>query len=132
MRFLADHPCPRPWLAGRPPKELEPRALFIGKGARPFEVAVAAAADRPAASALRVAWDQRHAARPAEVLLVVLYLSGDIWKAAAAGPSACDSIAFDLEPLFVERIARLALAARDRHVARRIVGRLFEARSPVV
>jgi hypothetical protein len=33
--------------------------------------------------------------------------------------------------LFVESIARRALAARDRHVARRIVEHLLAARSPV-
>ena len=127
MRFLADHPCPRPWLGGRPANELEPRVLFIGKGAWPFEVVVARASAKPDLSMLQGAWSRRQGARSAELLLVVLYPAQGDWKAATVGPSQSDAVAIDVVPARLERSVRKALAAHDRHTAARIIRRSLHA-----
>lgn len=70
---------------------------------------------------MRDIWRVRHGGRPCDVLLVVLYASpSGVKLAATAGPSQRDPTHIDLAPAAVEAVARRALAAPDRHVARRL------------
>lgn len=122
LDFLRDHPCPRPWLVALHSARIAPVALFLGRGPRPFEVAVARSSNRLSRKRIRDIWRVRHGGRPCDVLLVVLYASSaGVELAATAGPSQGDPTYIDLPAAAVEAVARRALAAPNRHTARRIV-----------
>lgn len=126
MEFLKDHPAPRIWMGADP--SAPAGRLFLGRGARPFEIAVAEMRARPSRDSLEKLWEERHGGRPADLLLVVLYREGDYEFAALAGPET-GRVTLDLSPNDVEAIAQRALSARDRHHARRAVGRALDKKT---
>jgi hypothetical protein len=103
---------------------LEPKALFLGQGQNALEVAVVAAAAKPAAvglqptglsrGALQAAWKARRGGRASPVLLVALNGS----EAALCGPAGEDPpVRFGLSRGQAERLCRAALDQPDRHAA---------------
>ena len=86
--FLTDHEQVVNWnvFAGRP-TPLVPRLVFLGRGGHPLEVALASAPlGRPKVDDVRRLWAERHANRPAPLLLVVAYPDGDEARATLCGP----------------------------------------------
>lgn len=108
---------------------LEPVGLVLGNGPNALEVAVASAAARPTAAALRAIWAARLAGRATPLLLVVLYDG----RAALCGPNGeRPPVEFDLDPGQVERLCAAALEEPDRHAALRfLASSLPEAGSPL-
>jgi hypothetical protein len=109
--FLSER-VPRPLTLPRQ-AGLEPKALFIGQGQNALEVAVVAAAMKPAAGALQAAWKARRGGRASPVLLVALNGS----EAALCGPAGEDPPVRSLNRGQAERLCRAALEQPDRHAA---------------
>jgi hypothetical protein len=91
----------------------EPKALFVGQGQNALEVAVVAAAMKPAAGALQAAWKARRGGRASPVLLVAVNGS----EAMLCGPAGEDPPVRPLNRGQAERLCRAALEQPDRHAA---------------
>jgi hypothetical protein len=112
VNFLAER-VPRPLALPRQ-GGLEGKALFIGHGQNALEVAVVAAATKPAAGTLQTAWKARRSGRASPVLLVALNRA----EAALCGPTGEDPpVRFGLSRGQAERLCRAALDQPDRHAA---------------
>ncbi len=98
--------------------------LALGQGQAPLEVVVIEAATRPAITAMRAAWKDRHGGRAAPVLLIAVYGN----SAAVCGPSGDNPpVLPNVELGQAERLCRTALEEPDRHSALRFLRPALEA-----
>ena len=127
--FLADHEQVVNWnvFAGRP-IPLVPRLVFLGRGEHPLEVALASAAlGRPKVDDVRRLWAERHANRPASLLLVVAYPDGDEARATLCGPVGdAPPVESGLDLSQVERLCAAALREPSRHAAVRLLAGMLD------
>lgn len=85
--FLATRTDQRPWsLPEGAPAEFEAAGLFLGRGPRALEIAVASAPHVPSATALRSLWNARHGNTPSPLLLVVTHPGPRGTSASVCGP----------------------------------------------
>lgn len=118
MAFLT-HRDPRP-LATDAPGSLRPEGLFLGGGAMGLEVLALTADGEPQAPHLRALHRSRTGNRATPVVVVVLWGEN---RAAVCAPVGDDVfLATDADRSQVERLCDAALAAPDRHAARRLLG----------
>jgi hypothetical protein len=130
--FLAGETRQIPWASGGTTSGLRPIRLLLGNGADPLEIAVAEAEGKPSDSAVRRLWLRRRRARPAPVLLVVVYWDREPLTA-LCGPSGERPPIRRLPLTLVERLCAAALAEPDRHHAvRSLEDRLEGLESGVV
>jgi hypothetical protein len=128
--FLPDRD-ERTWRVDSPPTGVTPDSWWRGRGdAFRAEVALARAASRPRANAIRELWQAR-AGGGTPVFLVVTYPNGGVVQAATCGPvGEQPPIRWDLE---LEQVARLATAVLDEpegHSAvRLLLGRRLRPRA---
>ncbi len=125
--FLGDFDA-RTWTPQtKPPRSLQPRCWFQGKGSNPLEVAVATAIARPAARDVRNLWQARWNRRPNPVLLVVIYRDdGAAEKAALCGPIGDRSpLRMEVELSQAERLAAAALEEPSPHAAIRLLAKVL-------
>lgn len=121
--FLATRTDQRPWsLPEGAPAEFEAAGLFLGRGPRALEIAVASAPHVPSATALRSLWNARHGNTPSPLLLVVTHPGPRGTSASVCGPvppSPAPVLGLAIDQ--VERIAATALAEPNRHAAVRLL-----------
>jgi hypothetical protein len=102
--------------------ELIPIDYWLGNGDYPLEVVVASTTSRPATPHVRELWKAYQGNRPAPVLLVIIYRSGDQQVASACGPIGQNPAVWDGLPLGqLERLAKAALEVFDRNQASRLI-----------
>lgn len=121
--FLEGVAGKRPWqIEGRGLSDFEAVGYLLGPGANPLEVAVASGTRRPTLTEVRTIWNKRHGNTPSPLLLVLLYRSGDVQKAAVCGAIGSEPpVLLDLDAGQVERIAEAAIGEVDRHAAIRFL-----------
>jgi len=127
--FLTDHEqvVNSNVFAGRP-TPLVPRLVFLGRGGHPLEVALASAPlGRPKVDDVRRLWAERHANRPAPLLLVVAYPDGDEARATLCGPVGdAPPVESGLDLSQVERLCAAALREPSRHAAVRLLAGMLD------
>ena len=120
--FLIEFDDRRWTLPDGAPKGLTAASMFLGPGTHGLEVAVAAAASRPKAKAVRKLWHARWARRPSPLLLVVAYREDGHDRATVCGPAG-DSppLLAGIELSQAERLCAAALAEPNGHAAIRFL-----------
>jgi hypothetical protein len=112
----------RTWRLESPPEGIAPECWWRGRGdSFRAEIALAQAASRPGASAIRDLWRTRSDGQQ-PVLLVVIYPHGGSPAAAVCGAVGDQPpIRWDLEPDYAARLAGAALDEPDGHAALRLI-----------
>ena len=120
--FLQEVPSRGTWPLGDTKSQLKPERYWLGKGDYALEVILASAASRPSTPNIREVWKDYQGNRPAPVLLVVTYPSGDRQVASACGPVGQNPAVWEGMPVGqVERLAKSALEAFDRNQASNLI-----------
>ena len=105
-------------------EKLSGAMLALGQGSAPLEVVVMEYAAQPSITSMRTNWRERHAGRPAPVLLVAIYGN----HAAICGPSGDNPpVLMNIELSQAERLCTTALEEPDRHSALRMLRPALES-----